>query len=504
MWHFCHTRTAASAVRSETPGRRSCGCCPSHRSADTRSGLFVSRIESAHTGDVTPEVRYARNGDVSLAYQIVGDGPFDLLFVPGFASNLIWNWELPDYARFLRRLSSFCRLIVIDRRGCGLSDRLSPHDLPPLEILADDLSVVLDAVGSEHASLFGAEDGAMTCALFAATHPERVDRLIIYTLDPMGDQPWDEFEDRVDRARFFDDYLTRMNDGWGTRAFARLDPLGGLITGAPSLMDDEATLAWYTAWQQLAASPSGAVALHRVYFETDAQPILAAVRVPTLLVHRVGDQLEPIEESRFIAGLIPGARLVELAGDEHLWFVGDTDPIVDAVQEFVTGEPPARHLDRVLVTVLFTDIVGSTAKAAEVGDQRWQVLLNAHNDRVRKQLASHRGTELDTTGDGFLATFDGPARAVHCARAICDAVRDLGIEIRAGCHTGEVELADDNVRGIAVHIGARIAALGGPSEVLVSSTVKDLVAGSGLVFEDRGEHDLKGVPDRWRVYRVVN
>jgi len=454
--------------------------------------------------NVPPEVRYARNGDVSLAYQVVGDGPVDLLFVPGFASNLVWNWELPAYARFLRTVSSFCRLIIMDRRGCGLSDRLSPDDQPPLEVLADDLAVVLDAVGSHHTCLFGAEDGALTCALFAATHPERADRLIIYTLDPMGDQPWDEFEDRAERDRFYDDYLARIEAGWGTTAFAVHDPLGGLVTGAPSLLHDDATVEWYTAWQQLAASPSGARALHRIYFDTDAQPILASIRIPTLILHRVGDQLEPIEESRFIAGLIPGARLHELEGEDHLWFVGDTNPIIEAIHEFITGDRMARDLERILVTVLFTDIVASTAMASDMGDRRWQDLLDQHNIRIRRQLDSYRGREIATTGDGFVATFDGPARAVRCARAIRDSVRDLGVDIRSGCHTGEVEVAGSDIRGIAVHIGARVAALAGPGEVLVSSTVKDLVAGSGLVFDDLGPHTLKGVPDPWRLYRVVD
>jgi class 3 adenylate cyclase len=450
------------------------------------------------------EVCYARNGDVSLAYQIVGEGPVDLVFVPGFASNLLWNWELPAYAQFLRRLGSFCRLVVIDRRGCGLSDRLSPSDLPPLETLAEDLGVILDAIGSERASFLGAEDGALTCSLFAATHPERVDRLIIYTLDPMGDQPWDDPSTPEEREIFFDDYLARMERGWGTKEFAQLDPLGGLLTGAPSLMHDRRTLDWYTAWQQLSTSPGGAVALHRIYFATDAQPMLASVRVPTLLLHRVGDQLEPIEESRFIAELIPGAKLIELDGDDHLWFLGDPDPLIDSIQEFITGERPARHLDRVLVTVLFTDIVESTAKAAELGDARWNDLLNLHNEQIRKQLAGFRGTMIDTTGDGTLATFDGPARAVRCAQAMVHGIADLGIEIRAGCHTGEVELADDDIRGIAVHVGARVAALAGPSEILVSSTVKDLVAGSGLLFEDQGLHALKGVPDPVKIYRVLD
>ncbi len=451
-----------------------------------------------------PEVRYAKNGEVSLAYQVVGDGPVDLLFVPGFASNLIWNWELPAYAQFLQRLGSFCRLIVIDRRGCGLSDRFSPDDLPPLEVLAEDLGIILDAVGSDHVSLFGAEDGALTCALFAATHPERVDRLIIYTLDPMGDQPWSEPSNREDRERFFDDYLARMETGWGTREFALNDPLGGLLTGAPSLMQDQRLLDWYTTWQQLSTSPGGAVALHRIYFATDAQRLLATVRVPTLLLHRVDDDLEPIEESRFLAGIMPDGRLIELDGTDHLWFVGDIDSILDPIQEFATGERPARNLQRVLVTVMFTDIVGSTAMASELGDTRWQNLLIAHDERVRKQLATFRGAEIKHTGDGFLATFDGPARAVRSAQAMIESVRELGIEIRAGCHTGEVELDNSDIRGISIHIGARVSALAGPSEILVSSTLRDIVAGSGIAFEDRGEHTLKGVPDPLKLYRVTN
>jgi len=453
---------------------------------------------------MVPEVCYARSGEVSLAYQVVGEGPVDLLFVPGFASNLMWNWELPAYAQFLRRLGSFCRLVVVDRRGCGLSDRLSPNDLPPVEVLSEDLGVILDAIGSERASLFGAEDGALTCALFAATHPELVERLIIYTLDPMGDQPWDDPSTPEERQAFFDDYLERMDCGWGTREFAQLDPLGGLLTGAPSLMHDQRTLDWYTAWQQLSTSPSGAVALHRIYFATDAQPILSTLRVPTLLLHRIGDQLEPIEESRFIAGLIPGAKLIEFDGDDHLWFLGDVEPIIESIQEFITGERPVRHLDRVLVTVLFTDIVESTSKAAELGDGRWKELLSLHDEVVRKQLANFRGKLINTTGDGCLATFDGPARAVHCAQAIVESVAALGMEIRAGCHTGEVELVEHDIRGIAVHVGARVSALAGPSEVLVSSTVRDLVAGSGLLFENRGMHDLKGVPDLVQIYRVVD
>jgi class 3 adenylate cyclase len=443
------------------------------------------------------EVHYAKTGDgVHIAYQIVGDGPVDLLFVPGFWSNLTWNWQLPSYAHFLRRLSSFCRLIVVDRRGSGLSDRLSPHDLPALEILADDLGVVLDAAGSERASLLGVWSGGMTCSVFAATRPERVDRLILYAMDPGGDQSWEVTWDR-------ETYLTRVADGWGTRSFAQEDPAWGLRTIAPSVSDDPRILDWYVASLQFASDPGAATALSHIYVDTDVQPILPSIRVPTLILCRQGDQLEPIASSRHVASLIPGARLLELSGEDDLWFVGDTDSIVDAIQEFVTGVRAALPSDRVLATVLFTDIVGSTQLAVRLGDTAWKELLAAHHERTRAELARHRGREIDTAGDGFFATFDGPARAVRCAQAIGEAVRPLGIQIRGGCHTGEIELAGTAVSGIAVHIGARVASLAGSSEVWTSSTVKDLVAGSGLVFEDAGEHELKGVPDRWHLYRVA-
>jgi len=445
---------------------------------------------------MTPEIHYAKTPDgTSIAFQVVGDGEMDLLFVPGFASNLIWNWELPSYAHLLRRLSSFCRLIVVDRRGSGLSDRLSPHDLPPLEILADDLGVVLDATGSERASLFGTQDGAMFCSLFAATHPERVDRLILFTLDPGGHQPWEGAWGREEREA----YLARIAEGWGTPAFARWQ----IEPRAPSVADDPRTLEWYTAWQQLAASPSTAEALFRLYLDSDVQPVLSSIRVPTLVLHRLGDRIDPIDEGRFVARLIPEARLIELPGEDHQWFVGDTDSIADSIEEFLTGVRHAQDLDRVLATVLVTDIVDSTRRAAEVGDAAWKELLATHHEHVRAELARFRGHEVDTAGDGFLATFDGPARSVRCAQAIGEAIDALGLEIRAGVHTGEIELAGEEIRGIAVHIGARVAALAGPGEVLVSQTVKDLVAGSALTFEDRGIHELKGVPDRWRLYAAA-
>ena len=465
----------------------------------TAARLVHLQLRTARGEDTAvqiPEVRYAKTPDgISIAYQVVGEGELDLLFVPGFASNLIWNWELPSYAHFLRRLSSFSRLVVVDRRGFGLSDRLSPQDLPPLEILADDLGVVLDAVGSERASIFGTQDGGRYCSLFAATCPERVDRLILFTLDP-GGQQWEGAWGREQKEA----YLTRVAEGWGTAAFSRwhIEPR------APSVADDRRTLEWYTAWQQLAAGPSTAAALFHHYFFTDVHPVLSSIRVPTLVLHRLGDRIDPIEQSRFVAGLIPESQLIELPGEDHQWFVGDTDSITDAIEKFLTGVRHAQDLDRVLATVLVADIVDSTRRAAEVGDAAWKELLAGHHECVRAELARFRGHEVDTAGDGLLATFDGPARAVRCAQAIMEAIDPLGLEIRAGAHTGEIELAGEEIRGIAVHIGARVASLAQPGEVLVSSTVKDLVAGSGLTFEDAGEHELKGVPDHWRLYRVAS
>lgn len=450
-----------------------------------------------HVAVEAPEVHYAKAGDgVHLAYQVVGDGAVDLLFVPGFWSNLTWNWQLGSYARFLGRMGSFCRLIIVDRRGSGLSDRLSPKDLPALEILADDLGAVLDAVGSERASLFGVWSGGMTCAVFAATRPERTDRLILYSMFPGGEQswaiPWDPGT-----------YLSRVAEGWGTRSFAEADPAWGLKVMAPSVADDLQTLNWYVASLQFASDPATATALSRLYVESDVQPILPSIRVPTLLLYRRGDRLEPNASSRHLARLIPEARLLELDGEDDLWFVGDTDSIIDAVEEFVTGARPARPVDRVLATVLFTDIVGSTELAVRLGDASWRKLLAEHDERSKAEIEKFRGTYVASTGDGLLATFDGPARAVRCASAIGNAVRSLGIQIRSGCHTGEIELEGAQVRGVAVHIGARVAALAAPSEIFVSSTVKDLVAGSGLVFEDAGSHRLKGVPGSWRLLRVV-
>ncbi|TMK35872.1 MAG: adenylate/guanylate cyclase domain-containing protein [Actinobacteria bacterium] len=445
-----------------------------------------------------PETRYAKTSEgVYIAYQVLGDGPIDLLYLPGYTSNLFWQWELPSYARFLEQLASFSRLILVDRRGTGLSDRFSPQDLPPLEDLADDLVTVMDAVGSERIVLLGTEDGCFVCSMFAATHPDRADAVVLYGMDP-GSPDVGLAQPSPERVPFLEELYRHVDEHWGTRAYARWD----MKVSHPSLAEDDIFLAWYEVFLQLAASPTSAKEMLRIWHEIDPWPVFATIRVPTLVLHRTGDILEPIEHARAAAARIPGARFVELPGDKHNLFEGAED-VAEEVEEFLTGSRHSAEPDRVLATVLFTDIVGSTERASRLGDRGWRELLDQHNARIRRQLERFRGREIDTTGDGFFATFDGPARAVRCAQAIGASVRELGMEIRTGCHTGEIELAAGDVRGIAVHIGARVSALAGPSEILVSSTVKDLVAGSGLSFEDAGEHELKGVPDRWRLYRVV-
>jgi pimeloyl-ACP methyl ester carboxylesterase len=444
-----------------------------------------------------PETRYAKTADGHfVAHQVFGTGA-DLLFVPGFISNLELNWDLPAYAGLLSRLASFSRVIAVDRRGTGLSDRLSPGDEPPLEILMEDLGRVLDEVGSERATVVGLLDGGYLCMLFAATHPERTRALVLYGTSASGkwspDYPWQWKPDR------WQSYFDEIASGWGSQQFVG----DGLQWYAPSAHQDEATRRWWERYHRLAATPGSAIALERLYSQTDVRHILSSIRVPTLVLHRQGDPVEPVEGARYIAQEIKGARYVELEGVDAPPWAGDWNSIIDEIEEFLTGIRRAPEPDRVLSTVLFTDIVGSTEQLARIGDGPWKDLLARHNELAKAEIQQARGTYVDSAGDGVFATFDGPARAVRCATAIGGAIRPLGIEIRAGCHTGEIELAGEAVRGIAVHIGARIAATARPSEVLVSSTVKDLVAGSGLTFEDAGEHELKGVPDRWHLYRVV-
>jgi class 3 adenylate cyclase len=442
-----------------------------------------------------PETRYARSGDYSIAYQVVGQGDLDLVYVPGLASHVEVFWEEPAYSRFLHRLASFSRLILMDRLGTGLSDRLPANQVSTYEQRMDDIRAVMDAVGSERAAVLGWSEGAPLCALFAATYPQRTTALVMYGGVPRfvsdDDYQWG-FPREV-----LDDWVEQIVPAaWGQdEELLRL--------WAPSVAEQPGPRRWFVRFGRLAASPGAAQALFGMAQDLDIRDILPAIRVPTLVLHRTEDSLVEVEHSRYMAERIPDAKLVELPGVDHLWWFGDQDAIVDEVQEFLTGARSAPEPDRVLATVMFTDIVGSTKRAAEVGDSRWRELLERHEAIVRRELERHRGHEVNTTGDGFLATFDGPGRAIGCARAIAEAVRSLGIEVRAGLHTGECEVMNGDVGGIAVHTGARVSAEARPGEVLVSSTVKDLVAGSGIEFEDRGTHELKGVPGEWRLYAVT-
>ena len=437
-----------------------------------------------------PETRYTKSGDVSIAYQVVGEGPLDLVYVPGWISNVELMWEEPAHAHVLGRLSSFSRLILFDKRGTGLSDPVPLDRLPALEERMDDVRAVMDAAGSGRAAVFGFSEGGQMSALFAATHPDRTVALVIYGTFAKRiwspDYPWAPKPDAREAE------LAALEQNWATRM--DLDQL------APS--ESDAFKTRLAAYFRRSASPGTGVALMRMNTQHDIREVLPTIRVPTLVLHRSGDIDVKVEEGRWIAEQIPGAKYVELPGDSHTLWGGDTDEIVDEIEEFLTGARPARELDRMLATMLFTDIVGSTERAAELGDRRWRELLSGHDAAIRRELDRYHGHEVDTAGDGFLATFDGPARAVRCAVAITDAVRLLGLEIRAGVHTGELELAGDKVRGIAVHTGARVASLAAPGEVLASSTVKDLVWGSGIDFEDRGTHELKGVPGKWNIYAV--
>ena len=433
-----------------------------------------------------PETKYTKSGDVSIAYQVIGDGPFDLVYIPEAWTPLEWQWEEPAYSRFLDRLASFSRLILFDKRGTGLSDRVP---VATLEERMDDVRAVMDAVGSKHAALWGICEGGPMALLFAATYPERTAALVLYgtwaKFSWDSDYPWGFTTEALDGFR------KSVDESWGTGQ--------SLIVFAPSVTQDARFRERWSRCERLGASPGAVCALMRMDADIDVRDILPTVRVPTLVLHRTGDRLVPVGGARYTAARIPGARFVEFPGDDHL-LIGDQDAILAEMQEFLTGVRPSPEPDRVLATVLFTDIVGSTARAVELGDHRWRELLESYYALVRNELVRFRGREIDTAGDGFFATFDGPARAIRCACAVRDAVRGLGIDIRAGLHTGECELMGAKVGGIAVHIGARVAAHAEPGEVVVSSTVKDLVVGSELRFKDRGFHVLKGVPGKWRLF----
>jgi class 3 adenylate cyclase len=439
-----------------------------------------------------PETRYAKSGDVNIAYQVVGDGPFDLIHVPMFVSNLELQWEDPAERRYYERLASFCRLIMFDKRGTGLSDRVA---VATLEERMDDLRAVMDAAGSQRAAVFGSSEGGALSILFTATYPERVLALVLYGAYPrMAWAP--DYPDGIPEE-IWADGARQIEENWG-RGHGGGIPVFLL---APDRADDPAWQKAHGRWERLSASPGAAVALQQMVIEIDVRHLLSAIRVPTLVLYRTAD-FAHAAGSRYLGAHIPGAKVVELPGNTYWPYLGDQDAILDEIEEFLTGVRPVPAPDRALMTVLFTDIVSSTERAATLGDDTWTRTLDRHDALVAHEVERHRGRRINTTGDGMLATFDGPARAVRCAQAICEAIRSLGIEVRAGLHTGEIELRDADIGGIAVHIGQRVSALAGPGEVLVSSTVKDLVAGSGITFTDRGSHVLKGVPDEWRVFAV--
>jgi class 3 adenylate cyclase len=438
-----------------------------------------------------PDTRFVQNGDVSIAYQVVGDGPIDLLFVPGFVSHIEILWEEEMFSRPLRRMASFARLIVFDKREQGLSDRMGAP--PTLEDSMEDVRAVLDAAGSERAALFGISEGGPMAILLAATYPERVSHLVLYGTYARLTRTSDYPQGMPDS--FLESWERVIRDEWHEA------PGAGIL--APSVVGDpEAERAW-GRFVRGGTSPRGAVSLMELYRDMDARDVLPLVSQPTLVLHRRGDDAVRPEQGRYLADHVPGARYVELPGQDHAFFVGDAGSIVDEVQEFVTGVRPAPRPERVLSTVLFTDIVGSTEAAAKLGDRDWRALLDRHDELVRRQIERHDGRAVKSTGDGFVATFSGPARGIEAARSIAAEVQRLGIEIRAGLHTGELELRDGDVGGMAVHIGARVAAKADANEVLVSSTVKDLVVGSGIDFADRGSAELKGVPGEWRLFAVA-
>jgi pimeloyl-ACP methyl ester carboxylesterase len=442
------------------------------------------------------DVAFARSGDVSLAYRVVGDGPVDLVYVQGAFTHLDVYWEQPAFRRYCERLGEFSRLILFDKRGMGMSDRVP--GATPLDVRMDDIRAVMDAVGSDSAAVMGESEGAPLGLLFAAAHPERTRALILQGGEVKertdADWPWGEATPAEHEAA-----MARIPELWGKTG-------RGIGSRVPSVLRDPALPAieaWWMKVQRNAATPSGWEAFARMAFDIDVREVAPTIHVPTLVIHAVEDIVCSVEQGRWLGRSIPGARYVEMPGGDHLpWF--HPEPTLAEIREFLTGSREAEAPDRVLATVLFTDIVGSTEKAAAMGDSRWRDLLESHNAAIRAELARYRGREVDTAGDGFLVVFDGPARAIRAAQAIVEAVRRIGLEVRTGVHTGEVEqLHSGDIRGIAVHIGARVMAAAGAGEIMVSSAVRDLVAGSGLDFVDRGVHALKGVEEERRLYAVA-
>ena len=436
------------------------------------------------------ETRYADSDGVSIAYQVHGEGPLDLVFVPGFVSHVELYWEDPAPARFLRRLGSFARIVIYDKRGQGLSDRGGGP--PTLEQSMDDLTAVIAAAGCERPAIFGVSEGGPMSLLFAATYPDRVSSLVLYgAFARMLKAP--DFPQGIP-AEGLERWVEIVRRDWGSAV--------GVDLWAPNAVGDRDFERWWSRLLRYGTSPAGAVALMDLYKEIDVRSVLPAIDVPTLVLQRRDDRIARVGQGRYMAEAIPGAKYVELEGGDHLPVTGDTDALLDEIEEFLVGSRRGSEPERALATILFTDIVGSTEKAAALGDRGWRQLLERHDAAVRHQLDLYRGREVKTMGDGFLATFDGPARAIRCAAAVQEEVATLGVEVRAGIHTGEVELIGDDVGGMAVNIGARIGSLAGPGEVLVSSTVRELVVGSGLAFVERGVQTLKGAPGEWRLFAV--
>jgi class 3 adenylate cyclase/pimeloyl-ACP methyl ester carboxylesterase len=444
-------------------------------------------------GPAIPETKYACSGDVHIAYQAWGKGPLTLVAVPPLISAVELSWDEPHCERFLRRFGSFCRVIHFDKRGCGASERVV--GAPTLEERVDDLRAVMDAERIESAAIGGLSEGGPMCIMFAALYPERVSHLVLpdttATFRGGGDYPHMPVPEAM--TRFVDAWA----EAWGTPATLTVQLM------VPSMAGDERYLRWLNRYERASVSPPALKAIMRLNMEIDTRPLLSAIQVPTLVLHRRGDRAIPVENGRWLADHIAGAHYVEFDGDDHIPWIGDQDTYLDAIEDFLYGSHH-RDIDRVLATVLFTDIVDSTATASGLGDRRWREVLDAHDRLAAREVERHGGRVVKATGDGLLATFDGPARAVRCARLLCHELSSQGVAIRAGVHTGEIELRGDDVGGIAVHIGARVEAAAGPGEVLVTRTVKDLVAGSGIVFADRGSHALKGVPEEWQLFAVTS
>jgi pimeloyl-ACP methyl ester carboxylesterase len=451
---------------------------------------------AAATGSsaVRPRTSYAKSGDVNVAYQVFGEGDTDLVVVQGLVSHIDLYWDWPPYARFMERLASFCRVITFDKRGVGLSDRLPVDHLPALEERMDDVRAVMDAAGSERAALFGISEGGPMALLFAATYPDRVSALVLHGAMPRtisdDDYPFGPPRDAAQRsmAELIDPY-------WGDGVL--------LEVFAPSLADDPAEAEGWTRRTLAAASPAAIETLWAMAVDVDVRAALPAIQAPTLVLHRRGDRVSSRHGARWMTERIPDAEYVELDGADHFPWTGDQDPVVAQIERFLTGVSGPMVPERVLATVMFTDIVGSTDKASELGDDGWTRLLDQHDELARRYVERFRGREVNHTGDGIVAVFDGPARAVRCAQSLVAEMPTIGIEVRVGVHTGEIELRGDEVAGVAVHIGARTEALAGPGEVLTTRTVKDLVVGSDITFEERGTHELRGVPGTWELYAAV-